>query len=97
MLFKNIIFHEKTPKKTREKKCNANQLSKFISILKIFSRENMEYGPPEIICTISGSAMGVLRRGKSVSCRRATTALVLYLFLFQELSNIAHIDAPYSC
>lgn len=44
MLFKNIIFHEKTPKKTREKKCNANQLNKFISILKIFSRENMEYG-----------------------------------------------------
>lgn len=48
----------------------------------------------EIICTISGSAMGILRRGKSVSRRRATTALVLYLFLFQELSNIAHIDAP---
>lgn len=86
---------KKTPRKKREKK-NAMRTNEanLLAFLKYFHERTWNMASSEIICTISGSAMGVLRRGKSVSRRRATTALVLYLFLFQELSNIAHIDAP---
>lgn len=89
---------KKTPRKRREKK-NAMRTNEanLLAFLKYFHERTWNMASSKIICTISGSAMGVLRRGKSVSRRRATTALVLYLFLFQELSNIAHIDAPDSC
>lgn len=95
-MFKKIIFNENDTEEKSERKINAMQINEanLLVFYEYFHERTWNMASSEIICTISGSAMGISRRGKSVSCLRAMTTLVLYLFLFQELSNIAHTEAP---
>lgn len=71
-MLKNTNLMKMTPRKKSERKINAVQINEanLLVFYKYFHERTWNMASSEIICTLSGSAMGISRRGKSVSCQR---------------------------